>query len=101
MTTQNLTVRTLRDGGGFDITFGTAATTSPAIPAGTSFARFLATTDCYIEIGAAATASAGTGAYLSAFTPEYFGVLAGSGISVVSVSGTGILNVKPCRDQGT
>ena len=90
-------MRTLADGGGMNITFGTTVTASPVIAGGVSFARFLATTDCYIEIGGVATASAGTGAYLSAFTPEYFGVVAGVGISVVSVSGTGILNVKPVR----
>ncbi|MCR4300715.1 MAG: hypothetical protein NUV51_03820 [Sulfuricaulis sp.] len=87
----------LRDGGGIDLAFDSSASTASAtLPTGTTFARLLATTDCYIEVGGGTAAAAGTGAYLAAFRPEFFAVEAGTTVRARAVSGSGLLNIKPC-----
>ena len=87
----------LRDGGGINLAYDSSASTaSSTMPTGTTFARLLATTDCYIEVGGGTAAAAGTGAYLSAFRPEYFAVEESTTIQVRAASGSGFLNIKPC-----
>ena len=87
----------LRDGGGINLAFDSSGSTaSSTMPTGTSFARLLATTDCYIEVGGATAAASGTGAYLPAFRSEYFSVQESTTIRAIAVSGSGLLNIKPC-----
>ena len=96
MSASFITVRALRNGGGINVGYGTTATSSAALPTGTSVVRLVSTTDCYIEMGGGATASAGTGAFLPASVPEYFTCAESVQISVAAAVNPGTLNIKPC-----
>ncbi len=81
-----------------NITFtnsGSAATAAD-FNGNTVVVRLLATADCYVALGPAATVSASTGAmYLPALTPEYFRVDQGIGMRAAArgVVAGGTLNV--------
>jgi hypothetical protein len=64
-----------------NIGFTTAASSATAADfnGNTVVVRLLATADCYVALGPAATVSASTGSmYIPAYTPEYFRVEEGS-----------------------
>lgn len=73
---------------------GTAGTTA-ALPSNTEVVRVIATTDCFIEIGASPTAVADTGMYLPALVPEYFSCPPNGKVSAIQVSTGGVLYVTP------
>lgn len=82
------------------LAFGTVSfSTTDAIPTGFRAVRLVCTTACYVSFGvsnaAASLATAATGAYLPADTPENFKVNPGEHVQVIRVSSNGILIVTP------
>lgn len=90
------TVHQWRNGGGLTVNLSATATNSGAMPVGTQFARLISTVDCWIELGGGATASANTGGYLPALTPEYVSLSENSQVSAVRSGADGFLYIKPC-----
>lgn len=73
---------------------GTAGTTA-ALPSNTEVVRVVATTDCFIEIGASPTAVADTGMYICALVPEYFSCPPNGKVSAIQVASGGTIYVTP------
>lgn len=71
---------------------GTAGTITNAVGLGTMRVRLLSTTDCYIQINKAPTATT-SDVYLPGLSAEYVIVNPGEKVSALQVSAGGTLNV--------
>jgi hypothetical protein len=81
-----------------NVSFTTASSTATTnnLNGNTVVVRMVSTSDCYVEIGLAASVSATTSSmYLPAFAVEYFRVDENLGLKVAArgVSASGVLNV--------
>lgn len=65
-------------------------------PSGTTHVRLVSTSDCFVVINPSAVASATTGLFLPASSPEYFPVTAGDQVAVIQSTAGGTLNIVEC-----
>jgi hypothetical protein len=82
-------------GAGLTVAYTGTAGTTAALSVRATVVRVVATTDCFIEIGAAPTAVANTSLFLPAGVPEYFACTAGDKVSAIQVSAAGSIYVTP------
>lgn len=75
-----------------NVAYTSTAGTTTAISTQVQRVRVLATTDVWIAIDSAPTATS-TGAYLAGLIPEYFTVSSGQKVSAVQVASAGTLYV--------
>lgn len=93
--TPNMTYGSPIVAGGKKVAYTGTAGTTAALSDQTQVVRVVATTDCFIEIGASPTAVADTGMYLPALVPEYFSCPPSGKVSAIQVSSGGTIYVTP------
>lgn len=89
------TIATPIYGSGLKVAYTGTAGTTTAFPASTNAVRVIATTDCFVRIGASPTAVADVDVYLPAYVAEYFTCPPNGKVSAVQVAAAGTIYAIP------